>query len=81
MLTITGKALGKKKPLFEDFSIPFPPDLGEGRLVPDSGRAVEETSTTEQGISNGWHKVVWGTAGLYRSPCGSVAGRKRCVFW
>lgn len=30
MLTITGKALGKKKPLFEDFSIPFPPDLGEG---------------------------------------------------
>lgn len=30
MLTITGKALGKKKALFDDFSIPFPPDLGEG---------------------------------------------------
>ena len=30
MLTISGKALGKKKPLFEDFSIPFPPDLGDG---------------------------------------------------
>jgi hypothetical protein len=30
MLTISGKALGKKKPLFADFSIPFPPDLGDG---------------------------------------------------
>jgi hypothetical protein len=30
MLTISGKALGKKKPLFDDFSIPFPPDLGDG---------------------------------------------------
>jgi hypothetical protein len=28
MLTIRGKALGKKKPLFEDFSIPLPPQLG-----------------------------------------------------
>ena len=25
---------------------PDPPDLGQGRLVPDSGRAVEETTTT-----------------------------------
>src|SRR5262249_54124537 len=30
MITISGKALGKKKPLFDDFSIPFPPDLGDG---------------------------------------------------
>lgn len=30
MLTISSKALGRKKPLFADFSIPFPPDLGEG---------------------------------------------------
>jgi hypothetical protein len=30
MLTIAGKALGKKKPLFADFSVPFPPDLGDG---------------------------------------------------
>jgi hypothetical protein len=30
MLTIGGKALGRKKPLFADWSIPFPPDLGEG---------------------------------------------------
>src|SRR5262245_40449983 len=30
MLTISGKALGRKKPLFADFSIPFPPDLGDG---------------------------------------------------
>jgi hypothetical protein len=28
MLTIHGKALGRKKPLFEDFSIPLPPQLG-----------------------------------------------------
>jgi hypothetical protein len=28
MVTISGKALGRKKPLFADFSIPFPPDLG-----------------------------------------------------
>jgi hypothetical protein len=30
MLTISGKALGKKKPLFDDFSVPFPPDLDPG---------------------------------------------------
>lgn len=30
MITLSGKALGKKKPLFDDFSIPFPPDLGAG---------------------------------------------------
>ena len=30
MLTIRGKALGRKKPLFTDWSIPFPPDLGDG---------------------------------------------------
>jgi hypothetical protein len=33
MLTISGKALGRKKPLFDDFAIPFPPDLGEGGAV------------------------------------------------
>ena len=30
MITISGKVLGKKKPLFADWSIPFPPDLGDG---------------------------------------------------
>jgi hypothetical protein len=30
MLTIQGKALGRKKPLFADWSVPFPPDLGDG---------------------------------------------------
>jgi hypothetical protein len=30
MITISGKTLGKKKPLFTDWSIPFPPDLGDG---------------------------------------------------
>src|SRR5437868_792310 len=30
MLTITGKTLGKKKPLFADWSIPLPPELGDG---------------------------------------------------
>ena len=30
MLTIQGKALGRKRPLFADWSVPFPPDLGEG---------------------------------------------------
>ncbi len=33
MLTISGKALGRKKPLFADFSIPFPPELGDGGSV------------------------------------------------
>jgi len=33
MLSISGKALGRKKPLFADFSIPFPPDLGDGGSV------------------------------------------------
>jgi hypothetical protein len=35
MLTISGKALGAKKPLFADWSIPFPPDLkgGEGGVT------------------------------------------------
>ena len=30
MLTINGKSLGRRKPLFEDFSIPPPGDLGDG---------------------------------------------------
>jgi hypothetical protein len=30
MITISGKTLGKKKPLFADWSIPFPPDLSDG---------------------------------------------------
>ncbi|WP_254510970.1 hypothetical protein [Anatilimnocola floriformis] len=30
MIAIRGKALGRKKPLFADFSIPLPPDLGDG---------------------------------------------------
>jgi hypothetical protein len=30
MISISGKTLGKKKPLFADWSIPFPPDLGDG---------------------------------------------------
>lgn len=33
MLTISGKALGRKKSLFEDWSIPFPPDLGGGTIT------------------------------------------------
>lgn len=33
MITISGKTLGKKKPLFADWSIPFPPDLGDGSLT------------------------------------------------
>ncbi len=33
MLTISGKTLGKKKPLFADWSIPFPPELGDGGSV------------------------------------------------
>jgi hypothetical protein len=30
MLTIKGKGLGRRRPLFEDFSIPPPNDLGDG---------------------------------------------------
>ena len=32
MLTISGKALGKKKPLFADFSIPSPPTVEGGAV-------------------------------------------------
>jgi hypothetical protein len=38
MLTITGKVVGRKKPLFADWSVPFPPDLrerGEGLTLRD----------------------------------------------
>jgi hypothetical protein len=30
MITINGKTIGQRKPLFADWSIPFPPDLREG---------------------------------------------------
>lgn len=30
MLQIRGQALGRKKPLFADWSVSFPPDLGDG---------------------------------------------------
>jgi predicted nucleic acid-binding protein len=33
MITISGKTLGRKKPLFADWSIPLPPDLGDGGLT------------------------------------------------
>jgi hypothetical protein len=33
MITISGKTLGKKKPLFADWSIPFPPELGHGGAI------------------------------------------------
>ena len=33
MLTISGKALGRKAPLFEDWSIPLSPDLGESGVT------------------------------------------------
>jgi hypothetical protein len=33
MITISGKTLGKKKPLFADWSIPFPPELGDGGSI------------------------------------------------
>jgi hypothetical protein len=33
MITISGKALGRKAPLFEDWSIPFPPDLGDSGVT------------------------------------------------
>ena len=29
MLTISGNAIGKRRPLFEDFSVPAPPELGD----------------------------------------------------
>jgi hypothetical protein len=36
MLTVTGKALGRKKPLFADWSIPLPPGAsGEGTTLRD----------------------------------------------
>jgi hypothetical protein len=36
MLTVTGKALGRKKPLFADWSIPLPPELrGDGTTLRD----------------------------------------------
>ncbi len=34
MIVISGKALGKKKPLFADWSIPFPANLTEGSTLP-----------------------------------------------
>ncbi len=30
MIIIEGKAMGRRRPLFADWSIPMPPDLGEG---------------------------------------------------
>lgn len=33
MLTVRGKALGRRRPLFADWSIPLPPDLGAGGVT------------------------------------------------
>lgn len=33
MLTIRGKALGRRRPLFADWSIPLPPDLRDGGVT------------------------------------------------
>lgn len=33
MLTIQGKALGRKKPLFADWSVPFPPEFTDGGVT------------------------------------------------
>lgn len=56
MITIEGKAMGSRKPLFADWSIPFPPDLeGEGGgltlrdLIARVVRAEVEAFRTRQG--------------------------------
>ena len=44
MLTVTGKAIGRRKPLFEDFSVPPPEDMGEAPFrqdVPQSQQTPE----------------------------------------
>ena len=41
MPTIVGKALGQKKPLFADFSIPLPPDIREGEGGLTLGKLIE----------------------------------------
>ncbi|MEX0717714.1 MAG: hypothetical protein WD066_14060 [Planctomycetaceae bacterium] len=33
MLTVSGKAIGRKRPLFSDFSVPFPCDPGDGGVT------------------------------------------------
>ena len=33
MLTISGKTLGRKRPLFSDFSVPPPPDIASGGSI------------------------------------------------
>ena len=39
-MLIAGKALGKRKPLFADWSIPFPPEWGDGDG--DGGRTLRD---------------------------------------
>jgi hypothetical protein len=58
MLTISGKALGRKKPLFDDWSIPLPPEWsGEGgttlrqlieRVVRDEVAAFRQRQSDRQ---------------------------------
>jgi hypothetical protein len=51
MLTLSGKALGRKKPLFADWSIPLPPELaGEGVTLREviSRIVREEVASFEQ---------------------------------
>ena len=38
-MTITGKSIGRKKPLFSDWSIPLPPDWGDDG---DGGRTLRD---------------------------------------
>jgi hypothetical protein len=33
MLTISGKALGQRKPLFDDYAVPIPPGAAEGEAI------------------------------------------------
>jgi hypothetical protein len=47
MLTVRGQALGRKKPLFADWSIPLPPDLGgEGVTLRDVITAIVRAELT-----------------------------------
>lgn len=71
MLVIEGKALGRRKPLFEGFSVPPPGDLGDGGPLKlrdlIAHIVIEEVAAFE-----GTHAKIKGTMAEYSVHLGSA---------
>ena len=76
MLTISGKALGRKKPLFEDYSVSPPTGIAAGQPITLReliGHVVGQKSRRSTTPEYGRYSVHLGSGVVHKQPGGSAA--------